>query len=390
MRILYFAFVELDIPNACQVHTLGVLRGFSHLGCRVDALLPRSLVVRPEIPNVRFFYLWPWQFSALGKMWIKISGCLLFSLLCLFNNYDAIYVRELEMNPFPRWCARVFRIPLYMEINSILIQNIQTTRRNRNRLTKIQKSQIADFLQAKGLIVPSYPRSRWIKEHYGLNSAKVHLLLNGVDICTQKKLDRSETLREMNLPEDAFYLGFLGTAWKNYDLMSILAALESCKKYIDKLYLLFIGGGPDLKMMLNIASIKKISSNIIVLGYIQPEYLYKVIGAIDVGLMILTKQGLEDLGPITTRFATYAAFQIPVIANDIYLEHYPGKLVQGLSVVPPEDPKALADTICWLYNHPEERESNAGVLYDYVVNNLTWVSVTQQILNIINHDKNFG
>ncbi len=68
MNILYFSFVELDIPNACQTHTLGVLNGFSHHGCTVDALIPRPIYVRPQIPNVRFFYLWPWQFSRMGAM----------------------------------------------------------------------------------------------------------------------------------------------------------------------------------------------------------------------------------------------------------------------------------------------------------------------------------
>ena len=118
--------------------------------------------------------------------------------------------------------------------------------------------------------------------------------------------------------------------------------------------------------------------------------LYKVIGAVDAGLMILTKQGLQDGGPITTRFATYGVFQIPVIANDMYLNNYPDKLVEGLSVVPPEDPKSLANMICCLYNHPEERESKARILYDYVVNNLTWDSITREILNIIERDKKFS
>ena len=45
--------------------------------------------------------------------------------------------------------------------------------------------------------------------------------------------------------------------------------------------------------------------------------LPEVLGAIDRGLMNLTIEGLKDLGPITTRFASYAAFGVPVIANSL-------------------------------------------------------------------------
>lgn len=387
MRILYFSFVELDVPNACQTHTLGVLRGFSHHGCQVDALVPRPIYVRPKIPNVRFFYLWPWQFSSLGRLWIKVLGFLLFFVLCLWNKYDAIYVRELEVNAFPRWCSIIFRIPFYIEINSNLLQNIAMCRPDNNLFLRTKIHQAADFKQARGLIVPSYPRCRWIIDYYKINPNRVHMILNGTDLSTKDKLDRIITLRKLNLPESAFYLGFLGNMWKSYDLVTIIEALEICQKQIPQIFLLMIGGGPELPKVQKIADTKGLTSKIIILGFVQPESLFEVIGAVDVGLMNLTKKGVHEAGPITTRFATYAAFQIPVVANNMYLKNYPDELVQGLSVVPPENPNVLADMILWLYNHPDERRDTAKILYDFVSENLTWESVTREILSIINHDK---
>ena len=99
MKILYFSFVELDIPNACQTHTLGVLAGFSQNSCSVDAIVPRPKKVSPTIAGVRFYYLWPWRFSAIGRLWIKILGGVYFFALCLLKKYDTIYVRELKVNP---------------------------------------------------------------------------------------------------------------------------------------------------------------------------------------------------------------------------------------------------------------------------------------------------
>lgn len=387
MKILYFSFVELDIPNACQTHTLGVLGGFSKNSCNVHAIVPRPKNVCPKISGVRFYYLWPWRFSVLGKLWIKILGGAFFFILCLLKKYDAIYVRELEVNPFPRWCSIIFQIPLYIEINNILLQNMQILCIGRTRILKAERHQAADFRQAAGLIVPSFPRCRWIIDYYDLKPDKVHMILNGTDAPSDKKTERSKALKNVNLPENGFFLGFLGNIWEYYDLNSILKAMERCQEQITNLYMIMIGSGPETDNLRSISQEMHLTSRLIFVGYVQPESLFEIMGAIDVGLMVLTKKGIQDGGPIATRFATYAAFEMPIIANDVYIEDYPHELRNGLSLIPPEDPQALANTILWLYRHPEEREKKAKILHDFVAKKLTWDSVAKEILNIINHDK---
>jgi len=387
MKILYFSFVELDVPNACQTHTLGVLTGFSNNSCKIDAIVPRPKKVRPKISRVRFYYLRPWRFSAPGKLWIKILGGTFFFMLCLLKKYDAIYVRELEVTPFPRWCSKIFNVPLYMEINGILLENIDVERINKRKMHRIEKHQAADFNQASGLIVPSFPRCRWIMDYYDLKPSKVHMILNGTDATSDKKTERSKALRKLDLPENGFYIGFLGNIWEHYDLSNILKAMKLCQEEMPNLYMIMIGSGPETDKLRNIAHQIHLTSRLIFLGYIQRELLFEVMGAVDVGLMVLTKKGIQDLGPITTRFATYAAFELPVIANDVYIDNYPQELRDGLLLVLPEDPQAIADTILWLYRHPKEREKKAKILHDFVVKKLTWDSVAKEILNIINHDK---
>jgi glycosyltransferase involved in cell wall biosynthesis len=387
MRILYFAFIELDIPNACQSHTLGIIEGLCNNGCKVDAIIPRPNKIKPTIPGTHFFYLWPWRFSRFGKLWTKcLSGFYLF-LLCLIKRYDAIYARELELNPIPRWCARLFDIPYYLEINGLFLLDAKSSHKNGNYLRRIEKNQKIDFKFAAGLIVPSFPRSQWIIEHYNINAEKIHIILNGVNVQNRNKLNREISLKRLSLPEDGFYLGFLGSVWENYDLISTIRAMELCKTKLPKLFLIIIGDGPEMLNIKRIAKRKGLSSKIVDLGYIQPNALYKVMGAIDLSLMNLTSKGLRDLGPITTRFATYSAFQIPVIANSQYLEHYHQKLTKGLFKVPHENPQELANKILWLYNRPEERKNHARILYDFVTKNLTWNLVSKDIMDIINHDK---
>ena len=387
MKILYFSFVELDIPNACQAHTLGVLHGFSNNSCKVDAIVPRPKKVRLKIPNVNFYYIWPWRFSAFGRLWTKILGGAYFFTLSLLKKYDAIYVRELEVNPFPRWCSKIFRIPFYIEINSILLRQMKMAGIDRNRVLRVERHQASDFKQATSLIVPSFPRYKWILEYYDLKPNKAHMILNGTNIPAAKKTDRSIALNDLSLPEDGFYLGFLGNVWGYYDLNTIFKAMELCLEGIPNLHLIMIGAGPEIDNLRKKSQKIQVTKRITLLGYVQPEMLFAVMGAIDVGLMNLTLNGLKDGGPVTTRFATYATFRIPVIANGLYIENYPDEISLGLFLVPPEDPRALADMILWLYNHPEERKEKGDILHDFVQKKLTWNAVTKEIVEIINHDK---
>jgi colanic acid biosynthesis glycosyl transferase WcaI len=225
-------------------------------------------------------------------------------------------------------------------------------------------------------------------EYYDLEPNKVHMILNGTDIPANKKTERSIALKKLNQDQNGFYLGFLGNIWEYYDLKTILKAMELCQHEMQNLQMIMIGGGPEIDELRKKPQEMQVTTRLIFLGYVQPELLFDVMGAVDVGLMNLTINGLKDGGPVTTRFATYAAFKIPVIANSLYMENYPDELSQGLSLVPPEDPQALAEMILWLYNHPEERKQKSNFLHGFVIKNLTWDAVTKEILEIVNRDKN--
>jgi glycosyltransferase involved in cell wall biosynthesis len=385
MKILYFSFVELDIPNACQTHTLGVLKGFSENGCSVDAVVPRPIKLKPNISGVRFFYIWPWQFSPLGIVWVKILGAFYFFTLCLWNHYDAIYVRELDINLFPRWCSRIFKIPYYIEVNAAVLYSEDATNAKDRLIISIERNRAADFKQSSGLIVTSFPMSYQLITKYGLNKNKVHTILNGTFPPPKEKIGRTEALSRLGLPLDGFYLGFLGNIWGYYDLNGLLEAMEICLEDIPSLHLITIGGGPKTESFKQQASEMGLLKHLTFLGHIQPDALFHVMGAMDVGLINLTKEGLRSGGPIPTRFATYAAFGVPVIVNDYMMEDYPDDLLRGLSLVPPEDSRALANVISWHYHHPKEIRENGQILRDYVLKKMTWNHVADEILKVMRH-----
>lgn len=388
MKILYFSFVELDVPNACRTHTLGVLRGFGHHGCKVNALVPKPTSCRPTIENVHFHFLWPWQFSTIGQFWIKLLSFLIMSMLCLKKKFDAIYVRELEQNPAPRLCSKIFKIPLYIEINDLIAFSLKERNDSYNRMKKVVNCQKADFKQSNGLIVPSVPMKKALIKKHGLPKNKVHMILNGSEKLDNCNLDPTQSRKELDLPLDCFCMVFLGNIYEVYDFTVILKAMAVCQMRIPDIRLLIIGDGPLVNKIKRKAGELKLEKKINFMGYIPYEQLGKILPAADVGLLIRTKESTEKYGPVATKFSTYALYQLPVISSGFSLKGYQSELDQNIYLVPPEDHNALSDKIYELYNNPKDRKEKAKILYKYVSEKLTWNAVTEDILEIINQDIN--
>ena len=308
--------------------------------------------------------------------------------LCMRNKYGFIYVREMAANPGPRLCSKLFHIPLYIEINDLIVPVLSENGYPSNFIHKVKRNQELDFKHSAGLIVPSAQMRDWIIEKYGLPENKVHTILNGTEVPNIDKADQASAREKLGLPPGCFCLGFVGNMHDRFDFNSTLNAFILCQDKIPRLRLAFVGDGPkagELRKKVHEFGLKK---KTVFTGYVQFEDLVSILPTFDIGLMLPTKKATERYGPLSTKFSTYAIYQLPIIASGYSLEGYPDELSQGLFLVPPDDPHALADMIHWLYNHPEEREQKANILHEFVIKKLTWNAVTKEILEIINHDKN--
>ena len=385
MRILYFSFVELDIPIACRTHTLGVLKGFANQGCQVDALIPRPTKIFPQIPGVRFFYLWPWQFSPIGIVWVKLLCGLMMLWLCLKNRYDFIYVRELQLNPGPRLCSKAFKIPLYIEINDLLVPSLSNAGAHPGFVSLIARHQQMDCRQASGLIVPSVPMRQWLVDHYRLEPTKVHLVLNGADRPAEHPSTKREARGRLGIPQDCFCVGFVGNLYGRYDFDTLLDSLRACRTKIPPFYLLLIGDGSlknDLQQKIIECGLEK---KALFTGYIEHEMLGRYIPAMDVGMCLFDQVSLKLYGPVSTKPATYGIFKIPVIVSGTPLAGYPEALCQSLFWVPAEDSAALSDLFLGIYKNSEERKRKGKALHAFVCSEMTWDAVAGVITRIARH-----
>ena len=162
MKILYFSYVDLDTPSACQTHTLGILGGFAANGCRLDAVVPRPSVPLPHRESIRFHFLSPYHG---GRRYllreVPYSAAVLWSL-CRRHHYDAIYARDMDVFVGPRLCSQFFGIPLYLEIDDTPVEGTYSPLIRK----AVELNLKLDYRQAAGLIVPSLPRCQIIHRRF--------------------------------------------------------------------------------------------------------------------------------------------------------------------------------------------------------------------------------
>ncbi|MGV8048761.1 MAG: glycosyltransferase [Anaerolineaceae bacterium] len=379
MKILYFAYVDLDRPSACQTHTLGVLRGLAANGCKVDALVPRPLHALEEIPSVQFHFIGRHN----GKKRYLLCQIPLTTLhllaMCRRNRYDAVYARDMDVFIGPRLCSKLFHLPLFLEIDDTPIEG--------NYSPAIRKMVSAnlklDYRAAAGLIVPSVPRCRLIHNHFDIPHRKIHMILNGTKPCTEYVHSKATARRLLQVPVDSFCLGYVGVLTDRYDFNTLLKAMARCRDLIPQLRLVIVGGGPETARILQHAQALNLTDCISMTGFLPENSLPEILPGMDVGFMNLTSEAVAEHGPIHTKLGTYGMFRLPVVTAGHSLDGYPPEIQDGVLLVPPGDDRALSEVIIRLYQNPTEREQIADRLHHFVRHSLTWQAVTADILSIM-------
>jgi glycosyltransferase involved in cell wall biosynthesis len=375
MRLLYFAYVDLDRPNACRSHTLGLLRGFAARGCRVEAVVPRPRSLDLNLPGVGFHLLPPHQGSRKTLPLAILASFFMLWRLCRRHPYDALYARDMDVFPGPRWCSRLFGVPLFLEVDDAPVEGSYP-----HWLVPLVAANLrADYRRAAGLIVPSVPRGELIRREFGVPPDKVHMILNGEDPWPAAA-SREAARARLKVPEEALCLGYVGSVNDRYDFATMLKALALMAP---RAYLVIIGDGPELPTVKALARRLGLADRVRCTGFLDHPTLARVLPALDVGLMNLTAAQVRRHGPVHTKAATYALFGLPVITAGDSLAGYPPELADLLWLVPPEDPRALAEFLLSPAAAAPERHRRGQALARYAAAHLTWEAVAGKILEVM-------
>jgi len=182
----------------------------------------------------------------------------------------------------------------------------------------------------------------------GTNSKKIHIIFHGVDTKIFKPSKKDEKLRkELELFDFPTIISvrYLGPI---YDIESIIISATLILKEIHNVKFIIAGEGEQKSYLMNLAQSLDIISSFRFVGLIQHNELSRYLASAD----IYVSTSLTD-GGLAMSTAEAMACGLPVVTTDIgdnrkWIEDG----INGF-IVPPKNPKLLADKIIYLIKNPD-------------------------------------
>jgi len=383
VRILYLAFVELDVPNACRTHTLEVIRNLAMLGHRLVAILPRpkSSIHFPD--GVEVSYVYPWTFSWYGKLVFHLlaAGRLCYYFVCF--RPDVVYEREISGNPLPAFLCRLFRIHLFVEINGVLLDYLARYKASKFRIAYERCLQSWELHTATGLVSPSdHLRIRFMQE-YDLPHEHCAFILSGFDPDTFSPGDRHAARVNLALPEEVFALIFVGTLWYAYDLQPYFRVLRHLKENSPNLVMWIIGDGPMRKTWETETKVLGLEAKVRFVGY-QPEVLVaEWIRAANLCLVPLSAEGLAEHGALSTKIWAYAGCARAILLHNDPKQPFPHELLPFVRLVPPEDVQVIESEIKRAMTDPYALDRQGEAISSWVHQHATWAHTVKRTIDFM-------
>ncbi|MBE9221441.1 glycosyltransferase family 4 protein [Cyanobacterium stanieri LEGE 03274] len=379
MRIAYIC-ADAGIPvfgeKGCSIHVQEIIRCFIKKGAKISLFTPR---LGGEIPqefkdNIDIYLLPPipkGELELREKKAISINHTL-YQLLEQNHPFDLIYERYSLWSYQGIEYGYKHNIPTILEVNSPLIDEQE---KHRGLFHKIEAENIAHkvFNLTNHIVAVSEEIKSYLKS-YLANTEKIKVISNGVN--PERFSDVSR-----NLKKDIFTIGFVGTLKPWHGLNILLDAFNNFYKKYPQGRLLIVGDGTQKEKLIQDISNKKLEAVVTLTGKVSPNKIPLLLSQMDVG--VAPYPALKNFYFSPLKVYEYMAASLPVIASDI------GQLKTIIShdkngfLVPAGDINALIYYLEQLFNNPLLAQKMGQNGHSYVINNHTWIQVTDSILNLI-------
>ncbi len=194
----------------------------------------------------------------------------------------------------------------------------------------------------KGICATGYPESQ------------TSMIPNASDLDVFKPIPKGIDDSKYGRPDD-FKLVFTGAHGLANGLDAVLDAIIELKNRGETgIHFNFIGHGGMKPGLMERCKLENLQDWVSWVEPMPKQQLAEILPRMDVGMMILKNLPAFYYGTSPNKFFDYIASGLPVLNN------YPGWLA-GLieenncgKVVSPDDPKAFADAVLWMRDHPDE------------------------------------
>jgi glycosyltransferase involved in cell wall biosynthesis len=379
VKLLYHHRTQAEDGQA--VHIRALIRAFEAAGHEVREV---GLVKRANEPGAKNDSAWSWigraPRFARELMEYGYNTVARHNILKAAVDFepDFIYERYAFGNAGGVLAARKLRVPLVLEVNSPMVEELERTRGLTFRRLARRVERFV-FTEADRVCVVTEVLKSMLVE-LGVDPARVAVTPNGVDLDAYAYPDRaaarSEALRLLGLPleGDALVLGFVGyyRAWHRLDVILRALTLPS----LARCSLALIGEGPARAELEQAAESLGVRERLHFCGTRRHDEIPALLPAFDVALIPAINPYASPL-----KLHEYMAASLPVVAPDQPNQREVLTPDEDALLVATGDVDAMGAALTRLATEPELRE-RLGVRGRRTIEerDLTWNGNVKRVL----------
>jgi len=384
LRIAHLALVEIDVANACLVHTRELAEQLAALGHEVTLIMPKPLYAQAWRGISHVWVRW-WGFSRLRHFAFCVESAWRLILLHRRRSFDALYVREMPRhNPFLPALTRWLNLPLFVEVNGWLLEELRLEGASPGELESAKRRQQALFQAAAGILVSTVGNAEKIEAHHDIPNRQIVVQELGTNTEHFSPGDKPASRLALGLSPDWLIVLFAGSFQLHHDLGTLLEAFARIAAVEGRSRLVLVGDGALWNSVRARREALGLADRVLMPGNVSYGRVTQYFRAADIGVVPLTAINITQRnGAVTAKLWDYMAAGLPVVVTDF--PHTPSaSLLAGKAyVVPPEDPNAMAKAFADLLGNMDTRTRLAQAGLDYVRQHRTWQQAAVETADFI-------
>ena len=294
---------------------------------------------------------------------------------------DVVYYRWMD-SPHALILAKLFRVPCVCEVNGEPVPDWFT---GRSRFGLRLKHLLAGFAlrHCEHVVVLTNGLRSLLHKRYHIPLERIAVFPSGTDVQRFVPQDVVSSRLQLGLHPSFPYIGFIGSFYRYQGLTCLLDAMVLIKKVCPTVHLLLVGDGEVREELRQQANRLELENCITWTGHVP--YVDVPVWIAAMSLCVAPFRG--DRGETSpVKLFDYLACHRPVVASAIPSVVSAFTAQSGVQLVPPDQPRLLADAIIALIQDPDRCQAMGQDGRRFVEKSFSWAVIAQQLRQWIHAD----
>lgn len=376
-HLIYICENDLSQQIGGTIHVKEVLDSLIKLHNNITLIAPNYHDKNIDIAHgIQTIFIKTSQLRIIKWLYFYLTSTFQIFRIYLKTGKIIVYSREMSYNMFLPLLIKIFNIPLFIEVNGILLKEMEDLNYSRSAYYFTRLLEKMNFQAATHIISVSDEIKRSINHLLKIHCNNITVVPNGTDTNLFYPMDKDECRKKTEVDISKFIIGFIGSCYPYHDIDTLIKAVPNLADKIPNIHVMIVGNGYMLDKWKNLSETLGITDKITFNGYIPYSKTNIYINSFDICYAVY-KTNVFGIG---MKIMDYMSCNRPVITSQLqaFTNILPSQ--DSIQFVEPENVPSLINGITNISNN----KNNIKVTHrKFIINNYTWDHTAQNIMKVI-------